>query len=221
MTVAGVRVEYKANERLSILGAWTAGESTSFENTFDDNGFLFQVRFKPTKTTTFKYSFFLEANNGLNKRPDAAIRFGRDCDTQDSYSHHVVVTWDVTPRWQYMIEGYAAVHYGKRDGEKEKNFANGVNQSLIYKINDRWSVGGRFEWLKARNTLFDLAYLTDGAGTDICSLALAVNWWPSPRFNIRPELRYDWTDYKNGFGPFGGGTEKNQLTGGFAVTLKF
>ena len=55
-----------------------------------------------------------------------------------------------------------------------------------------------------------------------------MNWNPYKNLNIRPELRYDWSFYRNGFKPFGGydpvtgnGRYSDQLTGGLAVTYSF
>ena len=220
-TVSGVRAAYQINDRWTAMGAWTAGENTSFENTFGDNGLLLQIRFLPTRSTSLKYSYFLEKSNGLNKRPDAASRYGRDYLTRDSSSHHVVFLWDLNSRWRYVTEGFSCSRLMKQYHDDETGFANGFNLNLFYKINNRWSIATRYEWLKARNTLYDLPYLTGGSGVKIDSLALGVQWWPSPRLNVRSELRYDWTDYQNGYRPFGGKTHNDQLTLGCAMTVKF
>ena len=216
-TVSGVRAVYRVNDRWSLLGAWTTGENTSFENRFDDNGLLFQVRFKPTESTSLKYSFLLERNNGLNRCSDAATRYGRDYLVQDFYGHQVVFLWDINERWRYIMEGFSCL----MSQDNDTKFANGFNLNLFRKINDRWSVGGRYEWLKAQRTLFDLAYLTDGSGTEINSLAFAVHWQPTYRLNFRTELRNDWTDYNNGYKPFANGTQRSQLLLGGAMTVKF
>ncbi len=221
-TVSGVRATYRINDRWSVFGAWIAGENTSFENRFDDNGLLFQIRFQPTKSTSLKYSYLREWNNGLNKRSDAASGFGRDFLTQDMISHHVVFTWDINSRWRHAAEGFTHSRLMNRNEGDATGFANGFNLNLYYKINDRWTVGGRYEWLRARNTLYDLPYLTNGGhGTEINTLALAVNWYPLPRLNLRSELRYDWTDYVNGYRPFDNATQSDQLIFGCAMTVKF
>ena len=220
-TVSGVKAAWQINDRWTVLGAWTTGENTSFENRFDDNGFLIQTRYKPTKSTSLKYSFLLERNNGLNKRPDAAIRYGRDWVAQDQYCHQVVFVWDVTTRWRYAAEGFSCSRLNHRNQDNDTGFANGFNHNVFYKINERWSVGGRYEWLKARNTFFDLRYLTGGSGTEINSLAFAVNWQPTLRVNVRSEIRYDVTDYHNGYKPFDAGKHSDQWVFGCAGTVKF
>jgi len=220
-TVSGVRATYRINDQWTVLGAWTAGENTSFENRFDDNGFLCQVRCNPTKSTTLKYSYFLERNNGLNKNPDAASRYGRDYLTQDLSSHHVVFRWNINSRWSYVAEGFTCSRLMHRIQDDDPGFANGFNLNFIYKVNERWSAGTRYEWLKARKTLFDLTYLTSGSGTEINSLAFAVNWQPTLRVNFRSEIRYDWSDYNNGYKPFDNRTQNNQLVFGCAMTVKF
>jgi len=220
-TVSGVKAAYRINDRWTVLGAWTASDGASFENRFDDAGVLFQVRFTPTKSTSLKYSCFLEHCNGLNRRSDAAERFGRDYLTRDASSHHVVFQWDINLRWRFEAEGFTHSRLMRRDINNDTGFSNGYNLNLYYKFNERWSVGTRYEWLKACNTLFDLPYLTGGNGTEINALAFAVSWQPTYRLNFRTELRHDWTDYNNGYRPFNAGTQSDQLLLGGAMTVKF
>ena len=220
-TLSGVRAAYRINDHWTVLSAWSTGEGTSFENKFDDNGILFQVRFTPTKSTLLKYSFFLEHNNGLNKRADAATRYGRDFLTRDWSTHQVVFQWDITSHWRFETEGFSHSRQMHTNRGDETGFSNGYNLNLFYKINERWSVGGRYEWLKGRNVLYDLPHLTGGLGTEIHAMSFAVNWQPTYRLNLRTELRHDWTDYNNGYRPFDAGKQSDQLVFGSAMTVKF
>ena len=220
-TLSGVKAVYRINDQWTVSGAWTASDGASFENRFDDTGVLFQVRFTPTKSTLLKYSCFLEYCNGLNKRSDAVAQYGRDFLTRDASSHHVVFEWDINSRWCYAMEGFTHSRLMHRASDNDTGFYNGFNLNLYYKFNERWSVGTRYEWLKARNTLFDLPYLTGGSGTEINTLSFAVNWQPTYRLNLRTELRHDWTDYNNGYKPFDNRTQSNQLLLGCAMTVKF
>ncbi|MCL2744001.1 MAG: porin [Planctomycetaceae bacterium] len=218
--ISGVRAAYKVSDRLTVLGSWTTGELTSFQNRFDDNGFLFQVRFSPTKSTALNYGFFVERCNGLNKQADAP-NYGRFYRTQDTVSHHLVYIWDINSRWRYVMEGFANSNSMHLMLGEDSGHANGFNLNLFYKFNKYWSVGTRYEFFKACKTLYDLPHLTGGSGTEINTVSFAVNWQPTFRLNFRAEVRHDWTDYNNGYKPFDGCTESNQLMFGTAMTVKF
>ena len=220
-TLSGVRAAYRINNQWTVLGAWSTGEGTSFENKFNDNGVLFQVRFMPTKSTSLKYSLFLEHNNGLNKHSDAATQYGRDFLTRDWSTHQVVFQWDINSHWRFEAEGFSHSRRMHTYQDNETGFSNGSNLNLFYKINERWKVGTRYEWVKGRNVLYDLPYLTGGSGTEINALSFAINWQPTYRLNLRTELRHDWTDYNNGYRPFDAGKQSDQLLLGSAMTVKF
>jgi hypothetical protein len=57
----------------------------------------------------------------------------------------------------------------------------GINQYLLYSLNNCWAVGGRFEWWKR-----------DGAS--LYEATTGLNWKPRPNFVVRPEVRYNWGD---------------------------
>ena len=170
---------------------------------------------------TTRYSFDVERWNSLNKRSDAAERFGRNYLTQDTYNHQLVFEWDIDSRWRYVMEGFSYSCLMHKVQAGDTGFANGFNLSLFYKINERWSIGGRYEWLRARNTLVDVPYPARAEGMETNTLAFAVHWQPAYRLNFRTELRHDWANYNNGFKPFGAATQSNQLLFGCAMTVKF
>lgn len=64
---------------------------------------------------------------------------------------------------------------------------------LVYKINDKWKAGLRFEWLQnngARLTGVDSSKLA--ASGNYYDITLGLNWQAKPHLRFRPELRYDW-----------------------------
>jgi len=76
----------------------------------------------------------------------------------------------------------------------------GINQYLLYTINDCWKAGMRFEWfrdddgarvgaIRANNPLSP-----GGFAGNFYDLALGLNWTPHANFIVRPEVRYDWFD---------------------------
>ena len=53
-------------------------------------------------------------------------------------------------------------------------------------------------------------------------VTLAAHYKLNPKTTIRPEIRYDYAHYSNGFKPFGGDFSKNdQLCGGVSFIVMF
>ena len=55
-----------------------------------------------------------------------------------------------------------------------------------------------------------------GTGQDITSVALTLNWKPAPNIKIQPEVRFDHTSLKNGFG-----TKQDRVILGAGVSYLF
>ena len=222
LTASGATAEYKASDRLTFTAGWTAGMHNSFSNRFSDNGFVGKITFAPADNLRLTYNLYYGESNGVNKVADAAL-FGRDYNSATHVIHTLICTLNLGKRWLYMIEGgWASNDYEQLAGTDTITRSYGINQHLIYTINKRWSVGVRAEWSYARGTIFDLPHLTDGGnGGDLYSLTLGTNWTPNAWLIVRPEIRYDWTDYANGHKPFAYNTQTNQLTAGGSLVVKF
>ena len=126
-------------------------------------------------------------------------------------------------RWFYM--GEVAVTDGKvydSLGKKTGSDAWGVNNHLIYQVSDKLSLGLRGEFHHSRGSMFDQPAITGGKGGDLWEVTLAANYKLNPKLTLRPEVRYDYADYSNGYKPFGGDeSEKGQLCGGMSFIATF
>jgi len=213
--VFGAMADYSVNKKLTISGGWTAGEENSFTNRFDDSAFLGKVAFVPNDRLTVTYNLYFGRSYGLDKVADAATRFGRNYHTASHVAQSVILTVNLSPKWLYMIEGAWTDH--SYDSGVEKSSYTGLNQHLIYTINKQWAAGLRAEWTRGKGSLFDRT----GAGGDLYALTLGANWTPNKWLIVRPELRYDWSQYNNGFRPYANGTKANQLSGGGSCIVKF
>ena len=227
LTASGVTAEYKLSDRLAVTAGWTTGMHNSFSNRFSDNGFVGKITFAPADNLKFAYNVYYGESNGFNKVANADD-FDRYYNTATHVIHTLICTVNLGKRWLYMIEGgWARNDYEQLMGADTITRSYGINQHLIYTINKRWAVGLRAEWSYAQGTIFDLPHLTmvngqpGGSGGDIYSLTLGTNWTPNAWFIVRPEIRYDWTDYANGFKPFAYGTKAEQLTAGGSFVVKF
>ncbi len=70
----------------------------------------------------------------------------------------------------------------------------GINQYLYYTISPCWRTGVRFEWFRDE----DATRIDSHVGADYFALSLGVNWMPTERVTVRPEVRWDWADALGG-----------------------
>ena len=221
LTLTGATAEFNIDDRWTLTGGWTSGAINTFENRFEDNGLLAAVVYRVSDGVSLSYSFYYGNVNGLNKQADAGTRYNRFYDRGEEYVHAFIYRWKINHRWFYLIESILThADYKYRPGDYSTR-SYGLNQHLIYTINKRWRAGLRFEWSRAEGTLFDLPPLTGGEGGDLYALTLGLNWDPNAWFNLRPELRFDWSAYDNGFKPFDNRRAAEQISIGFAATVKF
>jgi Putative beta-barrel porin-2, OmpL-like. bbp2 len=112
-----------------------------------------------------------------------------------------VATVNITERLNYLIDAL----YGVQQESLGFNALftpraewYGINQQLIYAINDKWSGGVRFEWFAdpqgyvvtgLRPFNQDAMFRFPGNFYDV---SLALNYKPIRNLTLRGELRYDW-----------------------------
>jgi len=99
----------------------------------------------------------------------------------------------------------------------------GINQYMYYTINDRWKLGGRFEWFRdddgVRVTGIRADNPINGASFvgNFYEATLGLNWIPTNNLRVRPEVRWDWFD---GTGlPYDDQTKDNQFVGAVDAIL--
>ena len=213
LAVPGVMVEWHPGKKWVLTGGWTAGWFTSFENPYNDSGFLGKATYNFTENVSLTYKVYYN-DKGARTIPadnDGAI----DC------FNTLILTWKLNPHWSYMGE-IAYVDNKVYAGEKVTGNAWGVNNHLIRTFSDKFSVGLRGEFLHSCNSTFDNANVSGGEGGDLWNLTVAAHYKINPKTTFRPELRYDYADYKNGYRPFGGDASKNdQLCGGVSFIVLF
>ena len=102
----------------------------------------------------------------------------------EAYSHSVVLDVSLTEKLNYVFQtdylkvddqttGYANL----TTADREDNL--GINQYLIYSLNDCMGVGTRVEWWKA-----------DGISN--YEWTVGLNYRPAANLVLRPEVRHDW-----------------------------
>jgi hypothetical protein len=152
-----------------------------------------------------------------------------------------VTTVNITDNLNYLLEAL----YGTQEdtlgfnalGTMRANWY-GINQQLIYKIDNQWSTGVRFEWfddpqgylvtgLRPNNT--DARFRFPGSFYDA---SLGVNYKPIANVTVRGEVRYDWYQGQPGYVspgipgappnlPYGDNAKANQLLFGLDAIIQF
>ncbi len=212
-TVQGATVEWKPNDHWAFSAGWTTGVFTSFENPYNDNAFLGKATYNFTKDVALSYRIFY---NDKGERP-WVNNGGIDC------LNTLIFTWKISKKWFYMGEiAYTDNNYYSLNNVKTIGNAWGVNNHLIYTVNEKFAVGLRGEFHQSRNSFFDLPVVTGGQGGELWEITLAAHYKINPKITVRPEIRYDHAHYSNGYRPFGGDESSNdQLCGGVSLVAIF
>jgi len=126
-------------------------------------------------------------------------------------------------RWEYIFHQWLGT---QADGAPFGGTAlwTGIDQYLYYGLNEKWKLGGRFEWFQdEQGTRVGLNRPANPNKPPLpgnyFSLTVGPNYLPCPNLLIRPELRWDFYD---GYAlPYRDGTRAQQLLLGFDMILMF
>ena len=200
-THTGALATYSGMEDWTFYGGWTAGWNTGFNNTGDASTFLGGASYRMGDNVTLTYML----NAG-----DWGTRNGGDI-----YMHSVVMELALLENFTWIIQNDLGIQSGL--AQRGDRHWGGVNQYLLYEINERWGMGMRFEWFNDR----DGARM--GLAGNYYNCTAGVNWRPHANLVFRPELRVDWFGGPAAPGtlPYNGGLDDQQLSGGFDIIFTF
>lgn len=189
-THTGALLTYNANDAVTFYGGYTLGWDSGFEDNGDS--FLGGVTVRPDSTTSLTYATVIG-------------RFGEDAGVagtadERGYMHSLVLTESLSEKLTYIFQ---TDYLDTQDsaGNRIRN-SRGINQYLIYQLNEKLAVGTRFEWWNVSEdsvgfygdnaNLGALAALTDSVGsTDVYALTIGLNYRPHANVLVRPEVRWD------------------------------
>ena len=200
-TMTGIVADYKLSNRLTAFGGWTTGFDQSFYNE-KDNAVVGGVK----------------ANLGkVHVLYSAAL--GRDKANENGKYEYIVQTLaasaKLSKKLTYNFDW--TLRNDKVDGAYLG--AYGINQELIYKLNAKWSVGARVEWMHVYD--FPFAHSEELVNGDFTALTFGATWTPAKWLLVRPEIRYD--SISGGeLTPFGKEIDKRYQTSyGISAVAKF
>ncbi len=173
-THTGFLATYDVSDDIDVYGGYTMG----WDSGFDDNGdsFLGGISAALTEDITLTYATvfgrFGEARfNGVEK----------------GYMHSIVADMALTDNLQYILQSDYLDTENNANVKVRDTF--GLNNYLIYTVNDCLAFGGRFEWYNNEGV-----YTNIGQEADIYALTLGLNYRPHANVVVRPEVRFDWVD---------------------------
>ncbi len=229
-TNSGVLADYDLTDKLTVSAGWTAGEDSSIGNRFGDSAVLIGLTWKLTRKATVYY-WMNNGHKGAGTVTDWDDPFFSgeevprfiDDSSVDYFMQSLCVEWKGTDRFTYVFQyNVRNDHYRNRYTDDLRGVMYGINNHFLYKINDRWSVGLRAEWYHENY----LGYVWDFAApvADFYEITLGLNWNPTDRLRIRPEIRYDWVNGNfDGNEPCGYKEKRrrDQVTGGVGLVYVF
>ena len=186
-THTGALATLTPNDDLTIYGGYVFGWDSGFE----DNGdaFLGGVSMTLSDDVSITYATiggkFAEQNGVVG---------------EEGYMHSLIADVALTDNLQYIIQSDLLDSNNAADETVRDTV--GINNYLIYTVNDCLAFGGRFEWwnVDARSQGFygpnAPAGLVNTAGGDydITALTLGLNYRPHANVIVRPEIRWDWVE---------------------------
>ena len=184
-THTGVLATQQVSDNVEAYYGYTLGWNTGFDRNAGGGNFLGGVSIALTDNTSLTYITTFGDFGGPNPNSNTGIGTG--------YSHSLVLdhNFGSCGQWNYVfqtdyvdatgydpagVSGALGLPYGAVATE-----AYGINQYLIYNVNDKLGLGTRFEWWRAYSE-------------DSFSLTMGANIKPAKNLTIRPELRYYFAD---------------------------
>jgi len=219
LLVTGLGAAYKLTDNWSLVGGFHRGWR-QYEDPNNDLNFLGGVKWTDDDQRA-KLSVMVDAG------PQTGFTGVHDRTTVIT-----VFTYKLTERLEY---GSQYTVGNERNGSVIRPGQNaawyGTEQMFTYKLDAKWSLGLRYEWVRdndgSRVAGIGTALESDrgwsgkpGMAGAYNDLSLGLNWRPNRNVTLRPEVRWDWYDGRpntDGELPFGDKTKREQFL--FATDL--
>ena len=195
LLVTGLQADYKLNDNWTAVGGFNRGWHGVRGSRRDTLNFLGGVKWASD-----------DKRSNLSVMVDAGPQSGFT-GLHDRTSVITVYTHKFTERFAVRLAVYRGHRGATAPSISPGQDASwyGTEQLFTYKLNDKWSAGLRYEWVRdndgSRVAGIGNVLLTDRGWNGLPGLAgayndlsLGLNWRPHPNFVLRPEVRWDWYD---------------------------
>ena len=221
LLVTGLMADYRLTEQWSVQAGFHRGWYM-WEDVNDDVDFMAGLKWKSYDRRT-SMAYAVTTGDQKNLAP-----FG-----ENWFGSMFLLQHQVNDRVRYILQH----DLGHADGLAGGNDAEwyGVNQYLLYTLNERWAAGLRFEWFRdddgARvmgvgNFLGANRGWQGGPGFagNFYEVTLGLNYKPRPNIWFRPEVRWDWyngTTDPGGNLPYDDGQGRDQFTAAIDMIITY
>jgi len=173
-THTGVLATYTSSDNLTLYGGWTAGWDTGFDHFNGSSSFLSGTSVSLGENATFT-CIATAGNFGIRG---------------EGYSHSCVLDVNVTNNLNYVLQSDLVCADTVFPGHNDEI---GINQYLIYTVNDNVGVGTRVEWWKSDSGFNHGGQsLPLGGSVSYYAATFGANIRATDNVVVRPEWRYDW-----------------------------
>jgi len=212
-THTGMLASYSiAGGDLTLMGGWVNGWDNGFGNNTGGSMMLGGISAQLTDAVALTWAF-TTGDQGTA---------GSNLTVNDIFMQSIVLSVDLSDNLQYVFQSDIGQQVQRTVGSRDKSEWYGINQYLLYTINDMYSVGARLEWFHDDDAARGLA----ATAGNYYGMTFGVNIRPccDDTIIIRPEVRYDTFDPlagDNNARPFDNGTRATQIAGGFDIIWQF
>ena len=175
-THTGVLATMTPSDEVTLWGGYVLG----WDSGFADNGSAFLGGISLSLSDDVSVTYATVAGTFAEDPATGSV-------AEEGYMHSIVGDISLTENLQYIIQSdYLDTQDGAGNGNRN---TFGINNYLIYTVNDCLAFGGRYEWYQQ-----DGVFSAFGNETDINALTLGLNYRPHANVVVRPEIRWDWDD---------------------------
>nr|WP_231603637.1 outer membrane beta-barrel protein [Neorhodopirellula pilleata] len=183
-THTGALATYSATDDLTVWGGYSLGWDSGFE----DNGdaYLGGASLGLTDNITAIYASTFGRFNERQGTAEGA---------ETGYMHSLIFDVTLSDKLQYIFQN-DVLETDLANGDIGRSTV-GINQYLLYSINDCLAIGSRFEWWHVDSNSVGLGGVTGAPSADdvdVYALTFGLNYKPHSNVVMRPEIRWDWVD---------------------------
>ncbi len=203
-THTGALLKIELTDKLTMYHGWSAGWDTGFSNGNNGSVYLGGIGFAPTEDFSVIYTL------SFGDPGDAPVN------KSDTFLQSIVADWMLTDRLEYVFQSDFQTRRSPVLGGK----SYGINNNLFYDLTCNTKAGMRYEWFREGRGVNGLG----GASEHFHALSFGLNHAIADGVVIRPEIRYDWVDRDDAFGPggpFANGTKRSQFAYGISGFFTF
>jgi hypothetical protein len=187
-THTGLLADYKLSSCWTLYSGFTRGWN-NWEDNNSEHGYIGGLGWcRPDGSQSLRFMLHTgnEDDAGLNNRT----------------VYSLVYSAYPAPRMAYILEH----NFGVEDGAASEDNAQvpahwyGISQYIVYQVSCQTQVGLRAEWFRDEENARVLSIPVDeSVGGNYVALTVGANYRPVrfEKLEIRPELRWDWSDTQN------------------------